>query len=155
MVVFSVLTALVFLVAPFPCSAQSVVDLPPAEELLPQLRVRKNGTYRGTLRITRIEDRNTTRGCTNPGNRTISFRVRTRGKMITVYTGISGLGTIGMTGRHSSRAWKSIIDQGSYTFRLHAKKVSTRKAYVTHMITSWHTGSTFCRWTWRGWVARR
>lgn len=155
MVVFSLLLALAFFVAPFSCYAQVVEDLPPTQGALPLTRVAKNGSYSGTLKIIRVEDHYTTTGCAIPENRKISFRVRTRGKKISVYTGISGMGTIVMTGRHSSRAWKSIIDRGSYTFRLHAKKVSTRYAYVTHKITSWHSGSTFCRWTWRGWVTRR
>lgn len=144
-----------FLLLTSPCYAQLAEESPPAAALMPIPRVSKSGTYSGTLKIIRVEDHYTSTGCAIPENRKISFRVRTRGKKVSVYTGISGMGTIVMTGRHSSRAWKSIIDRGSYTFRLHAKKVSTRYAYVTHKITSWHSGSTFCRWTWRGWATRR
>lgn len=135
------------------CSSAAAISLEPPVQAATR-NIYKNGTYRGYLKVISVQDHNTESGCEYPNNRNMTFRVRTNGKRIAVFTAYDQFGTIKMTGRHKARSWKAVRDFQKYTFVLNAARVTSRQALVTHAITYWATGSRFCKWTWRGWAYR-
>lgn len=110
-------------------------------------RVDVDGQYEGTLNLTRIRQRGVP-GCNGSDSFYYSFVVSTYKRYASVYL---QNGTE-LTGRRKKKSFRTILDTGSYTYRVRGKRCRGTACFFSLSITEWSSGSNYCKGTWKGWM---